>query len=255
MVTLGHIFRRIGNAARFNGVVCLFGVFCLAWSLPAAALQWLVPRGLRSQVGQFGIMAGFRAYLWIMQASGLAKFDLSGIDALAAGGPVVIICNHRSLLDAVMIISRLPRVVCITKASLWDNYFLGGGIRMAGYIRNDAPLRLVRAAAAALRQGHQQLLIFPEGTRSAQAAPGPFKTGFALVARSARVPVQTILIETDSPYLQKGWTLFRQPPIPMTCRARLGKRFEVGGDTRAFVHEIEQYFATELSGAACNRPP
>ena len=56
-------------------------------------------------------------------------------------------------------------MVCITKASIWDNWFLGGGARLAGYIRNDAPVNLIRRSVAELRAGHQ-LLVFPEGTRT-----------------------------------------------------------------------------------------
>ena len=65
---------------------------------------------------------------------------------------------------------RLPRVVCITKATIWDNMFFGGGVRLAAYIRNDAPLPMIRRAAQAVRDG-SQLLIFPEGSRTAHG-PG-----------------------------------------------------------------------------------
>ena len=191
-------------------------------------------------------MTGFRIYLWIMRAAGLARFDLREIDALAAESPLVIISNHRSLLDAVLIISRLPRVVCITKASLWDNTFLGGGIRMAAYIRNDVPLRLIRSAAAAL-SGGQHLLIFPEGTRSASDQLAPFKPGFALMAKAGHADVQTILLESNSPYLRKGWGLFRRPEFPLVYRARLGRRFRVAGDLTAFVAEAESYVRAELA--------
>jgi 1-acyl-sn-glycerol-3-phosphate acyltransferase len=239
--------RRVADIVLFNVLLCTFGIMCLAWSLPAAALSWIVPRSRRNQVGQFGIMTGFRIYLWIMRVAGLARFDLAAIDALAGQGAMVIVCNHRSLLDAVLIISRLPRIVCITKAGLWDNRFLGGGIRMAGYIRNDAPLALIRAAAGALRVDDQQLLIFPEGTRSGSARPGPFKAGFAIIARTARVPVQTVILETNSPYLQKGWGLFRQPSFPLIYRARLGRRFDVTGNTDDFVADLERYVRDEVT--------
>ena len=56
-------------------------------------------------------------------------------------------------------VSRLPRVACITKAGLWDNPLLGGGMRMAGYLRNDAPLTLTRHAVATLREGRTRVVI------------------------------------------------------------------------------------------------
>ncbi len=242
---------RTGFAARWRDTACFyvvlftFWVMCLAWSLPAAALYWAVPRQSRPAVGQFGIMMGFRIFLGLMRRAGLAQFDLSALDALGLEPPMVIVCNHRSLLDAVLVISRLKRVVCITKASLWDNTFLGGGIRMAAYIRNERPLKLIRAAASALGHG-QHLLVFPEGTRSATGELGPFRAGFVLMAKSAGVPVQTVILESNSPYLQRGWGLFRRPEFPLHYRARLGHRFPSPEDCNAAAAEIEQYFRTEL---------
>jgi len=224
----------------FYSVVVIFGMMCLAWSLPAAAFYRLVPRRHRSRVGQWGIMTGFRIYLAIMRATGLAFFDLRALDALAAEPPMILVSNHRSLLDAVLVMSRLPRVVCITKASLWDNRFLGGGIRMAGYIRNDTPLRLIRAAAAAVRGG-QHLLIFPEGTRSASAQLAAFKPGFALVAKAAHAPVQVVILESTSPYLQKGWGLFKMPEFPLIYKARLGRRFDIGPDLSQGAAAVEAH--------------
>lgn len=245
---VGRWLRAVFDAARFYAVLSGFGMMSLAWSLPAALLLPLVPRTLRPRVGQFGIMAGFRAYLWIMRVTGVGRFDLSALDTLADQDALVIVANHRSLIDAVLIISRLPRVVCIAKASLWDSAFLGGGIRMAGYIRNDAALRLIRGAAAALRGGEQHLLIFPEGTRAAGEELESFKPGFAVIARAAGVPVQTVLLESNSPYLRKGWGFFRRPPLPTVFRARLGRRFDASGDTDTFVRELENYFRNELTG-------
>jgi 1-acyl-sn-glycerol-3-phosphate acyltransferase len=239
---------RIREAICFHSVLALFGLMCLAWSLPAAAFGRLIPIAHRARVGQFAIMTGFRIYLWVMGVTRLAVFDLGALDALTYAGPLVIVSNHRSLLDAVLVISRLPRIVCITKASLWDNWFLGGGIRLAAYIRNDAPLPLIRAAGRALHHD-QQLLIFPEGTRSASGGLAPFKAGFALMAKAGNAPVQTVIIESNSQFLGKGWGLFRQPSFPLIYRARLGRRFDIGHDVGQASVDIESYFRDELDGA------
>ena len=58
--------------------------------------------------------------------------------------------------------------------------------------------------------------------------------------------VQTVLLETNSPYLMKGWGLCRQPPFPLVYRARLGRRFYVTGGAEAFAQQLEAYFRTEL---------
>jgi 1-acyl-sn-glycerol-3-phosphate acyltransferase len=194
-------------------------------------------------------MAGFRGFIAAMQAMGIFRCDLTALDALRDAGALIVAPNHPALLDAVLVISRLPRVVCITKASLWDNWFLGGGIRLAGYIRNDTPLTLVKQARRELRAGHH-LLIFPEGTRTVAPPVNAFKAGFLLIARQAGVPVQTVFIEGESRYLTKGWSLFRKPDLPLVYRARLGRRFEVPRDLHGFNAELERYFRTELTPRA-----
>ena len=65
--------------------------------------------------------------------------------------------------------------------------------------------------------------------------------------------MQTVIIETDSLFLTKGWPVYRKPCLPMHYRVRLGRRFEAPPDGAVFMNELEQYFAAELGtpGAAC----
>jgi 1-acyl-sn-glycerol-3-phosphate acyltransferase len=238
---------RITDHVLFWFGLFLFGLFCLTWSLTATALYRLLPRRRGARLGQFAIMAGFRAYITAMEAIGVFRCDLRALDSLRDAGALVIAPNHPSLLDAVVVMSRLPRVVCITKAKLWDNLFLGGSVRLAGYIRNDSPLNLVKQGMHGLEDG-QQLLIFPEGTRTVDAPVNPLKGGFLLIARRAGVPVQTVFLENNSGFLGKGWPLFRKPPIPVVVTARLGRRFEVPADTHGCLAELESDYRRELGG-------
>jgi len=228
------------------GGLLLFGLSTFIWSAIAAVLYPLLPRRFGSRLGQFTIMAIFRGFLGVLKASGIVKCDLSALDALRGEGALIIAPNHPSLLDVVLVVSRLPHVVCIMKAEILRNLFLGGGARLAAYIRNDSCFAMIRTAAAALGAG-SQLLVFPEGTRTRRAPVNHFEGGFALIAKTARVPVQTVFIETNSLFLGKGWPLFRKPAFPLTYRARLGRRFEVTGDVKAVVAGLESYYRETLA--------
>lgn len=242
---LGDRLRRGYEVAVFYGLLAVFGLSSLLWSVPAALLHAVLPRRLGEPLGQLMIMGGFRYFVAAMRLTGIIDCDLSSLDALRRSGPVVIVPNHPSLLDAVLVISRLPRVVCAAKSDIWDNVFLGAGVRLAGYVRNDSPAALVRQAAQRLRAG-RHFLIFPEGTRSGAAPIGDLKGGFALIARQAGAPVQTVFIESNSPFLGKGWPLFRRPAFPLVYRVRLGRRITVSGDIHGFVDELHAYFQQEL---------
>jgi 1-acyl-sn-glycerol-3-phosphate acyltransferase len=97
------------------------------------------------------------------------------------------------------------------------------------------------------------LLLFPEGTRTTRAPVNPLVASAGLIAKHAGVPVQTLIIETDSPYLSKGWPLFRRPSLPITYRVRMGKRFPPPKDVGRFTVELDAYYRSELGVAMQSR--
>ena len=230
----------------------VFGLVCLTWTLVALPLYLLLPRGRGTAIGRIGIQRGFRLFAGWLRLVGAYRLELEPIDALEGGGAVILAPNHPSVIDAILIVTRHPNLVCIMKSGLMNNVFLGAGARLAGYIRNDPPRRMVRTSIEALRHG-AVLLVFPEGTRTTEAPVNPFLASVGLIAKLARAPVQTLLIETDSPFLSKGWPMFRRVPLPITYRVRLGARFEAPEDARAFDRMLEAYFRAELAGALQDR--
>jgi 1-acyl-sn-glycerol-3-phosphate acyltransferase len=226
----------------------LLGTISLTWSLLAVPLYHVLPKRWAVPLGRWANTAGFRVYLGALALIGACRFDLSALDSLRAEGPLIIAPNHPCLLDALMVISRLPNMACIMKVDIVDNVFLGAGARLAGYIRNDAQLSMIRQSVAELKSG-SQLLIFPEGTRTTRWPVNVCKGTAALIASRAGVPIQTVFIETDSAYLGKGWPLFRRPTMPITYRIRLGRRFAPPEKAGAFTEELERYFIDELRDA------
>ena len=223
----------------------LLAVITLSWTLVAIPAYYLLPHKRGVILGRNGITQGFRLYLWCLAAMGACRFDLTELDELRTAGPLILAPNHPCLLDAFFVFSRLSNVVCIMKANILDNVFLGAGARLAGYIRNDSALSMVLQAEKEL-QGGAHLLVFPEGTRTTRWPVNEFTTGIAHVARRGGVPVQTLIIETTSPYLSKGWPLFRRPAMPIHYRVRLGRRFDAPKNGKAFSAELEAYFREEM---------
>ena len=221
------------------------GMLCLAWTPVAMIMYPLLSERRGRALGRYAIMATFRVYLASLSVSRRCSFDLEALDVLRDEPPLIIAPNHPCMLDAVMVISRLPNVACVLKAGLMNNLFLGAGSRLAHYIRNEPVRRMVQLATEDFRCG-SHLLLFPEGTRTTSCPINPLKGSIGLISHHAQVPVQTILIETDSRYLSKGWSLFRKPPMPIHYRVRLGRRFDPSPHTRRFMFELEHYFAHEL---------
>lgn len=229
------------------------GILCLAWTPFAVILHLLLPASRGRALGRYAIMGIFRLYLATLSLSRRFSFDLEALDALRDEPSLIIAPNHPCLLDALMVISRLPNVACVLKAELMNNIFLGAGARLARFIRNEPVRRMIRLAVRDFDCG-SHLLLFPEGTRTTSRPINPLKGSIGLIALHAQTPVQTVLIETNSEYLGKGWSFFRKPPMPIHYRVRLGRRFEPPQQTRSFMLELEQYFADELITAPAFYP-
>ncbi len=222
------------------------GLMSLLWNLASALLYPLLPARRGQALGRAAISHVYRKFWGIARISGLLKVDSTELDALRDETTgLIIAANHPSMLDALLIVAKLPQGVCVMKAELMRNIFLGAGARLARYIRNDSPRGMIRGAVANLREG-AHLVLFPEGTRTVRRPINPFRPGITLIAQLAQVPIQTVIIETDSPYLGKGWPIWRRPALPVVFRLRLGQRFAPQADHAALLQRLERYFIEEL---------
>ena len=230
----------------------LLGLICLTWSVFALPLYFILPRPVGTAIGRRGIMSGFRIYAWSLSITRTYLLDLHDIDSLKGGPPLILAPNHPCLIDALLILTRHPNIVCVMKSALMKNVFLGAGSRLARYVRNDSSRQMIKESVAHLRDGGV-LLLFPEGTRTTRAPINSLVGSVGLIAKHANVPVQTLVIETDSPFLSKGWPLFRRPELPITYRVRLGRRFDPPTDVPAFTAELDRYYRQELEAALQSR--
>jgi 1-acyl-sn-glycerol-3-phosphate acyltransferase len=241
----------VDHVATYAGLL-LLGSICLTWSVVALISYPLLPARTGTALGRFGIMAGFRLYAWTLSATGAYRLDLRAIDELRDGPPIVLVPNHPSLIDALLILTRHPNISCVMKKELLRNVFLGAGSRLARYIPSGQPRQMIKECVEDLGRGGV-VLLFPEGTRTTRVPLNRLTGSVGVIAKHARVPVQMLIIETDSPYLSKGWPLFRVPSLPITYRVRLGRRFEPPSNVAAFMEELEREYLGELADAPQNR--
>ena len=168
------------------------------------------------------------------------------------GGGLVLVANHPSMIDITCLLARLPGALCIFKPAIRRNPVLGAAARRAGYLGSDGGHELVRRAAEKTAAGHT-LVIFPEGTRT---PPGesllPFKSGFVLIARRARVPIRLVRITTDSDLLGKGRAWWKLPRLPARVEVTAGPLVptDTAASTAEVVQDIGRWFRTTPLGSA-----
>ena len=190
----------------------LFGVGgVLMWLLIFPLLNALVWRPARRvMLARALIRVSFRAYVDVMRALGVLRYDIRGLDKLARGG-LLILANHPTLIDTVFLMAFVKNADCIVKAGLWTNPFTRGAVRAAGYIRNSDGNGLVQDCIATLEQGNN-LIVFPEGTRTPADAVISLKRGAANIAVRGERDMTPVLIRCEPRTLGKGDKWWNIPP-------------------------------------------
>lgn len=189
----------------------------------------------------------FQRYIDLLVRWGIIEVEFSGFERADAWHGSVIAPNHPSILDAILLGSRLPRLDCVMNSRLLRDPVMSGAARLSNYIRNDTPLSMVRDARDRLIAG-RNVLIFPEGTRTSGSPVGSFRHGYALAAARAGAPVRTVLIECDSEYFGRDFRFFRPACCPVRYRLTASRVFHPARDEdpRASSAEIEEFFRASL---------
>ena len=172
-------------------MLVLLGLISLGWNLIALLLHPLLSAQAGRRIGRAGIARGYGLYWWFANVTGMLELHTRVLDELRDEPGLIIVANHPSMLDAMLLVARLPRSFCVMKASLMRNPFLGPGARLARYVCNDSPRGMVRLTVKELRAGGQ-LVLFPEGTRTTRAPVNQFRSGFTLIAKLAKARHYTV---------------------------------------------------------------
>jgi 1-acyl-sn-glycerol-3-phosphate acyltransferase len=210
-----------GYAKQIFCVLFFFGIGIVVSPLCALLSQCFGSR-IPPAAGQRLIRGLFRFWLWISCRIGVFDIQFPEAEKLRKIRGTVLAPNHPSLIDAVILLSIVPSTVCIMRAKLIESPFLGGAARLAGFVPNDRGPALIRQGIEKLQAG-ENLLIFPEGTRTATQAINPFKHGFALIAKKTGASIQTVFIEREGLYLSKGISLLSFAKPPFRFRLHLGR--------------------------------
>ncbi|KFX71393.1 acyltransferase [Pseudomonas taeanensis MS-3] len=219
-----YAWRLIATALSF----ALFGIGGVLLRVLIFPLLALLPgnREARRTRARATVSGAFRAFVQFMFHSGVLTYEVEGVERLGRPGQMVI-ANHPSLVDVVVLIAFIRDANCVVKQSLWDNPCMRGPIRSAEYISNSGSLDMLDEAATALRDG-QTLIVFPEGTRTTPGQSPEFHRGAAAIAvRGARI-VTPVVISVSPTTLTKAEPWYSIPRRRFHVRLRVGEDIDPG---------------------------
>lgn len=235
---------RLGEIFLFYLLLFWLGVMLLAGNILCIPL-FFTSKKFREPLVQQLISGTFRLFLFGSCRIGLMQMDLAALDQLNGRRKLILAANHPSMIDVFLVLSRVHHATCLMKASIGTNLFLGIGAYLAGYVSNQQTDLMLRSAVSSVKRGNL-LLAFPEGTRTTSQPFNRFKSGFALISKRASAPIQTIFLVTNSPYLSKGWKIWRPPSFPLIYKASLGMQLLPGSTTTETASLVQAYFEKYL---------
>ncbi len=213
---------RAWRIARTGFGFAAFGLYSLG--IFAITVPWLrlvrrdpAERQLRVQAT---VNRAFAHFVLLIRGLGVMRLAPGNIDKLREPG-VLVMANHPTLLDAVVVLSQMPHAVVVTKHSNQTNFFMGGTVRGAGYISNQSARTMVKECAEQLRLGHS-VVLFPEGTRSPKGGLGEFHRGAARVALESGTDIIPVVASCDPPTLMKDQAWWDVPDRAFEYALRVG---------------------------------
>ena len=175
-------------------------------------------------------------------------FDLKvkGVQNVPRKGGVLIVANHQSYLDPMLVGVRLPRATSfLAKSELFNNRFtrwILSKLCAFSVRQGEGDIGAVREAIRRLKEG-RALVIFPEGSRTQTGELDAVQPGVGLIARKAGVPVVPCIIEGSFAAWPRRRKIFKPGPV----HVRFGEPMRLGHlKSGQIVKELDATFGRML---------
>lgn len=252
--TLNQCWRLFAIAFGF----LLFGVFGLVilsilWFSLLRLVIW--NRNNQITIAQYSISISFRIFIGIIKLLGIIQYQFEGLEKLKQDKNCLIVANHPSLLDVVLLVSVLPRCNCLVKGALLNNIFISGIIKTAGYILNAESEKILPQCQQIL-SNNGRILIFPEGTRTVPNQPIKLQRGAANIALRCHADIRIIHIQCDPPFLIKEQKWYDIPIKKTSFNIMIGEKISIDNfiepNTTVAARKLTRYLTSVLIQAEKN---
>ena len=206
----------------------LFGLggllLSVVWFNVLLVLVWNTSR--RRRLARRSIAASFRLFLTAAKGLGVLDYRIDGAEILRQERGCLVVANHPTLIDYVLLPSVMPETDCLVKSALLKNPFLGGVVRAADYLINSEAETLLPRCQQRLAQG-DTILIFPEGTRTRPGEKMTLQRGAANIAVRCASDLRIVTIRCSEHLLDKQSKWYDVPPAKPLFTVEVGERIQI----------------------------
>lgn len=187
-------------------------------------------------------------YTWLNPAW---PVTVEGREKIRDDRPYVIVVNHQSLLDILVLFRLFRHFKWVSKIENFRVPCIGWNMSMNRYIKlrrgdRESVIQMMAACEKTIGEGNS-IMMFPEGTRSVDGRLRPFKPGAFQIAKKTRVPIVPILLTGTGDALPKrGFVLRGRHPIHLRVLDEIPYERFADQEPERLMLEVRNLFAKEL---------
>lgn len=211
--TLGRLIRSLYGITYF--VFWSMGVFT-----PIAYIYFSIGNNTENKKIRFHKMLQWISAFLTKRFPG-CKTTVVNADNETLEQPALIICNHQSHLDLPVLMSLHPKLIFLTNDWVWNNFFYGIIIHNAEFLPVSAGMEVILPQLKDLKNRGYSIVVFPEGTRSADCSILRFHQGAFFLAKELELDILPMALHGAGHYLPKRDFMFRKGEITLSILKRV----------------------------------
>jgi len=194
----------------YTWLIVILSFFTL---FPIAVIIWLVTVLFDKKLKWLHLFSCFWASTYIF-LSPFWKVKIIDRKKIKPDGVYVMVCNHQSMLDIIVLYRLFTHFKWVSKKELFKVPISGWNMSLNRYIAVDrghksSHLKMLKQCEENLRIGNS-IMIFPEGTRSEDGEIHAFKEGAFKIALKSNVSILPIVLDGTSDLLPKHGFIFKK---------------------------------------------
>jgi uncharacterized protein len=211
--TAAGLFKSVFSLGYFAGgswLVTIIGLFLIKWN-PFA--------GSRARYIYHRILS---AYTWsVLYIMGNVKKKIINPQKEDFSRPCVMIANHQSFLDILVMTMLYPKVILLTNNWVWNSPVFGMLVRIAGYYPIDRGIENGIDYFRKKVEAGYSIAVFPEGTRSPDGRIGRFHKGAFFIAEKLELDILPVVIHGTGYTMSKSDFLLKDGHITIKYLSRI----------------------------------
>lgn len=215
------LFRLLMTTVRTLYSILLYLVACFGIMLPYTALLNMFQPDKKRRSEKL------RSLLYHLTRFVVFRHGIPGVKCTVDRGgetfgkPAVIICNHQSHLDLMLMLSQTPKMIVLTNDWVWNSPFFGKVLQNAEYYPVSMGIDSMLPKLKDLVDRGYSIAVYPEGTRSRDCRIGRFHKGAFHIASALKLDILPFVEYGVGRVLPKGGKYLRKGSIRLQIDKRI----------------------------------